>query len=221
MGGNGCADSAGITGPGSRRTCVGDTARVKLRPEIAVLVFVLGAAAGLIGDHSHVVTGTTEYLPASHAVPFLWSSPIWFPLMVGGATVALAELRLHLPAPRTTMTVRHGVAGAAAVLGTYVVTALMHTAPTVPVTTLICALAALTYCALGDRAALPGAVVVAVCGPAAEIAIAATGAFRYATDADSLFGVAIWLVPLYFAFGIVAALIAEIAAAAGGPRAAR
>jgi hypothetical protein len=44
-------------------------------PEL-VLLFTLGAAASLIGDHSHVATGTTEYL--TDAVPFVWSSPIWF-----------------------------------------------------------------------------------------------------------------------------------------------
>jgi hypothetical protein len=61
-------------------------------PELAFL-FTLGAAASLIGDHSHVATGTTEYL--TDAVPFVWSSPIWFPLLVAMATVSLAELRLR------------------------------------------------------------------------------------------------------------------------------
>lgn len=192
-----------------------DTAVVKLRPSIALLLFVVGAAAGLIGDHSHVITGTTEYLAASHALPFVWSSPISFPIMVGVATVILAELRLHLPSPRTAVTVRQGVAGLAAVLGSYVVTALLHTAPEVPVTTLICAFAAITFCALGDRPAIVCGVLAALVGPAVEIAIAAAGQFRYAADSDSLLGVAPWLVPLYFAFGVVAALIGEIAAAAG------
>jgi hypothetical protein len=104
-----------------------------------VFLFVLGAVASLIGDHSHVVTGTTEYLTARgarnqapDAVPFVWSSPIWFPVMVGAATVSLAELRLHLPDPRTSVTARQGLAGVAAVIGTYVTTALVHSAPTVP-----------------------------------------------------------------------------------------
>jgi len=47
-------------------------------PELAFL-FTLGAAASLIGDHSHVATGTTEYF--TDAVPFIWSSPICFPLL--------------------------------------------------------------------------------------------------------------------------------------------
>ena len=99
---------------------------MRLRPPGAVLLFVVGAAAGLVGDHSHVVTGTTEYLPPASAVPFLWSSPIWFPALVGIAAVSLAELRLHLPVPRTEVTARQAVAGVAAVIGMYVLTALLH-----------------------------------------------------------------------------------------------
>ncbi|MGH3678512.1 MAG: hypothetical protein ACRDU5_22785 [Mycobacterium sp.] len=48
---------------------------MKLRKPVAVFLLVLGAVAALVGDHSHIVTGTTEYL--SDAVPFVWSSPIW------------------------------------------------------------------------------------------------------------------------------------------------
>ena len=88
---------------------------------VAVFLFLLGAAASLVGDHSHIVTGTTEYL--SDAVPFAWSSPIWFPILVGLATVSIAELRLHLPAARPSVTARQGLAGVAAVLGIYVTTA--------------------------------------------------------------------------------------------------
>lgn len=191
-----------------------DTAVVKLRPSIASLLFVLGGAAGLIGDHSHVITGTTEYLPASQVVPFIWSSPLYFPILVGSATAFLAELRLHLPSPRTTITVRQTVAGLAAVLGSYVVTAMLHSSPVVPLTTLICAFAVITFCALGDRPAIVCGALVAVVGPAVEIGIAAAGHFRYAPGSDGLFGVAPWLVPLYFAFGVVAALIGEFAATA-------
>ncbi len=68
---------------------------MKLRWPDAAVLFVLGAAASLVGDHSHVATGTTEYL--SDAVPFVWSSPVWFPLLVALATVSIAEIRLHMP----------------------------------------------------------------------------------------------------------------------------
>ena len=176
-------------------------------PELAFL-FTLGAAASLIGDHSHVATGTTEYL--TDAVPFIWSSPIWFPLLVAVATVSLAETRLRLRAPRTTVTVRQGLAGVAAVIGIYVITALEHTAPAVPVTVLIYAVAVITWCVLGDG---PGAVcggLAAIGGPTVEAVLAGVGVFRYADDSDALSGVAPWLPALYFAFGVVVAVLAEI-----------
>ena len=88
---------------------------MRLRPSELLFFFVLGAAASLVGDHSHVVTGTTRYF--TEAVPFVWSSPLWFPVLVGAATAILAELRLHLGTPRASVTVRQGVAGVAAVLG--------------------------------------------------------------------------------------------------------
>jgi hypothetical protein len=181
---------------------------VKLRLPVSVFLFVLGAAASLVGDHSHIVTGTTEYL--SDAVPFVWSSPIWFPILVGLATVSIAELRLHLPAARLSVTVRQGLAGVAAVLGIYVTTALVHSGPAAPVNTLIYALAVITWCALGDRYGAVCGVIAAVVGPAVESVIAAAGLARYAADSDALFGVAPWLPALYFAFGVVVSLLAEI-----------
>lgn len=82
---------------------------MKLRWRDAVFLLVLGAVASLVGDHGHIVTGTTEYL--SDAVPFVWSSPIWFPILVALATVSVAELRLHLPGLRPSVTARQGIAG--------------------------------------------------------------------------------------------------------------
>ncbi|WP_101948438.1 DUF2878 family protein [Mycobacterium sp. 3519A] len=178
-------------------------------PEFALL-FTLGAAASLIGDHSHVATGTTEYL--TDAVPFIWSSPIWFPLLVAFATVSLAELRLRMRAPRTTVTVRQGLGGVAAVVGIYITTALEHTAPAVPVTVLIYTLAAIMWCVLGDGPGAVCGVVAAIVGPIIEAVLAAAGVFRYADDSDSLLGVAPWLPALYFAFGVVVGVLAEIAA---------
>ena len=189
---------------------------MKLRPPAVPLLFVLGAVAALIGDHGHVVTGTTEYF--THSVPFVWSSPVWFPVMVGIATVSLAELRLHLPSPRTDLTPRQALAGVAAVVGTYVVTALVHAAPPVPTTALVCAVAALTWCVLGDGPAVVCGVLAAAVGPVAEIVLVDVGVFRYAESCDQLFGVGPFLVPLYFAFGVVAALLGELAARAPAGR---
>jgi hypothetical protein len=181
---------------------------MKLRPIVALILFVLGGAVGLVGDHAHVVTGTTAYFTS--AVPFLWSSPLWFPALVGAATVSLAELRLHLPAPRTGVTARQGLGGVAAVMGSYMVTALVHSAPAVPATMLICALAVITWTVLGDGPAVVCGALAAVLGPAFEIVLVDVGVFAYADSCDQLWGVGPWLVPLYFAFGVVAALLGEL-----------
>ncbi|HKV20342.1 MAG TPA: hypothetical protein VJR50_15025 [Mycobacterium sp.] len=183
---------------------------MKLRWPDAVALLILGAVASLIGDHSHVATGTTEYL--SDAVPFVWSSPVWFPLLVALATVSVAELRLRMPGLRTAVTARQGLAGVAAVIGVYVTTALVHTAPPVPANVLIYALAVITWCALGDRWGALCGVIAAVVGPIVEAVVATAGLARYADDSDALFGVAPWLPALYFAFGVVVALLAEIGA---------
>jgi hypothetical protein len=183
---------------------------MKLRRPAVPLLFVLGAVAGLIGDHGHVVTGTTEYFTST--VPFIWSSPVWFPVMVGVATVSLAELRLHLSSPRTDVTPRQALAGVAAVIGTYVVTALVHAGPPVPTTALVCVLAVLAWCALGDGPAVVCGVLAAAVGPVVEIVLVEAGVFRYTDSCDQLFGVGPFLVPLYFAFGVVAALLGELSA---------
>ncbi|RAV17173.1 hypothetical protein DQP55_04075 [Mycolicibacterium sp. GF69] len=183
---------------------------MKLRFSQLLFFLALGAAASLVGDHSHVVTGTTEYF--TDAVPFVWSSPLWFPALVALATASLAELRLHLPAPRIDVTLRQGVAGIAAVLGIYVTTALIHTAPVVPATVLIVTMATIAWCALGDGPSVVCGLLAAIIGPIVEIVLAKAGVFAYHEACDELFGVAPWLVPLYFAFGVVVALLAEIAA---------
>ena len=183
---------------------------MKLSPSALIGLFVLGAAAALIGDHAHVVTGTTEYFTS--AVPFIWSSPLWFPALVGVATVSLAELRLHLPHPRTDVTARQALAGVVAVIGTYVVTALVHAAPAVPAVALICALAVITWCVLGDGPAVVCGALAAIIGPIVEVVLVEVEVFRYVESCDQLFGVGPWLVPLYFAFGVVAALLGELCA---------
>ena len=65
-------------------------------------------------------------------------------------------------------------------IGIYVVTALVHTAPAVPATVLIYALAAITWCVLGDRYAALCGVLAAIGGPVVEAVLAKAGLFRYA-----------------------------------------
>jgi hypothetical protein len=184
---------------------------LKLSPPSIIALFLVGAAGGLVGDHGHVVTETTRYEPTD--IPFIWDSALWFPLMVGAGTVALAEIRLHLtPPPRIGGGLGDAVAAIAAVLGIYAVTALIAGEPLGPGTTLVAALAAITWVAVGDGrpAAICGAAA-AVGGVATEAVMSAAGIFEYDSEIDHLLGVPFWLPALYFAFGVVAGRLGELA----------
>jgi hypothetical protein len=186
--------------------------RVRLRAPELLALFLIGAAGGLVGDAAHVQTGTTVYLDST--VPFIWESALWFPIAVGLATAVAGELRLRLAPPRPGFDARLGIAAIAAVLALYALTALVSDEPEGPATTLVLMLAVLVAAWLGGgTAALICALTAAVLGPAAEIAVVELEWARYAATANGLFGVAVWLPALYFAFGYVAARLAELAVA--------
>jgi len=173
-------------------------------------LFALGAAGGLLGDQGHVASGTTAYLPSSKGVPFVWESPLWFPVLVGLLTASLAEVRLRLAPTRRAGGAEDGVAAIAAVPGLYALTALIRHQPLGAATVLIYALAALTWRALGDGA--PAAACGALAAIAGVIALVAAGVFEYAPGIDPLGGVPPWLPALYFAFGVVVARLGELCA---------
>ena len=182
--------------------------------ELATL-FAIGAAGGLLGDAGHVQAGTTTYLDDS--LPFIWESQLWFPLLVGLATAATGELRLRLGPPRSGFDARIAVAAIAAVLAIYAVTALVYDEPATPATALIYLLAALVVAWLADGpAAIACGLAAAVLGPLVEIAVVELELARYAEGADELGGVPLWLPALYFAFGVVAARLAELLVARRG-----
>lgn len=178
----------------------------------AVLLFAIGFGGGLLGDSFHVETGTTEYFASAHAVPFLALSPIWFPIATGLATVAIGLVRVGARPARTGLDARRGLAGVAAVLGLYALTAIVHQQPVAVSVTLVSGAAVIIWCAVGDLVALPLAALAAVLGPIAEVVLSRAGIFRYAPGSDGLFGVAPWLPALYFAFGVVACLLGELLA---------
>jgi hypothetical protein len=164
----------------------------------------LGVAIGLIGDASHVASGTTRY--EWETVPAIWRSAIWFPLLLGGAVLLAAWLGEHWagrPARRRGRL--DGIAGAAAVLGLYALTAALSREPDVVSVTLSAAVAILIWWWWDPS---PGALALAgaaaVVGPLVEIGIVELGAASYGGAADSLAGVAPWLPCLYFAAGAVA-----------------
>lgn len=180
-------------------------------------LFVLGAVLGPVGDHIHVVTGTTRYFDTW--VPVIGDSPLWFPLLVGAATATLGELRVRLAPVRPGLDVRHGVGAVAAVLVLVAFTGILNGTSIFALTVLAVALAALTWAAFGDHPALVCGALAAVGGPAAEIIGTWTDLFDYTDSADGLLGVAPWLPALYFAFGVAAALLGELAARRSTPSA--
>lgn len=172
-------------------------------------LFAIGAGCGLIGDHAAVASGATVYLDTG-GVPSIWDSPIFFPPMVGLGTAALAELRVRLgpvqPGPGS-----EALAAIASVLSLYLLTAVLADETTSTATALVASLATLIYVRFGDgRRAIVCGTLAAVVGPLTEIVESQAGVFEYTANVDGLLGVAPWLVPLYFAFGVVSARLGEL-----------
>lgn len=175
----------------------------------ALLLFAIGAAGGLIGDACHVATGTTTYL--DETFPFIWKSQLWFPVAVGLATVTTGELRLRLGPARPGSSPVEAAAAIASVIGLYALTAVVTDEDPLTATVLIWSGAVLIAARFGGGIpALVCGALAAILGPLAEILIVEADLAMYAPSADGLFGVAEWLPALYFAFGIVAARLAEL-----------
>jgi hypothetical protein len=189
---------------------------MRLNGRELLILFCVGAAGGLIGDAGHVQAGTTTYL--DDTTPYIWESALWFPLLVGVATASLGELRLRLGPARPGFDPKVAIAAIAAVLALYAVTALVYDEPEGPATTLVVMLAVLIAAWLaGGRPAVICGLAAAVAGPLAEILIVELDLSEYSPAADGLFGVPLWLPALYFAFGFVAARLAELLVARRPP----
>jgi hypothetical protein len=168
-----------------------------------IVVFAIGFVVSLAGDACHVSSGTTEYLWP--AVPTLWRSGLWFPFLVGAAVLgaARAGIGANLPARRRTR--QDLVLAVAAVLALYALTATMRGVPSEVAIILLGSIAVVIWRWWDPSlAALAVGLGAAVLGPLFEIAIMASGAARYASDSNALFGVAPWLPCLYLAAGAVA-----------------
>ena len=170
----------------------------------AGVIAALGVAVGLAGDACHVASGTTHY--DWHALPTIWRSVLWFPLLLGGAVLLAAWFGRRAALPWVRGRDRADVAaGAGLVLALYALTAALRHQP-MTVSVVLTGSLAIAIWAWWDPS--PGTLAIAIgaaiAGPLAEIAIVAAGAASYAPDADGLAGVAPWLPCLYFAAGAVA-----------------
>jgi hypothetical protein len=188
------------------------------RAQTAATILLLGASLGLVGDACHVASETSSY--RWEEVPTIWRSAIWFPLLVGVAVLVAAWVGERWAGPPARRRGRiDALAGAAAVLGLYALTAAVSDQPDTVSVTLCGTLAVLIWLwwdpSPGALALAAGA---AVAGPLAEIGVVELGASAYAEPADSLAGVPPWLPCLYFAAGAVASRLWDAIERDGGPR---
>lgn len=173
--------------------------------QTAGAIFATGAFVALIGDATHVASGTTRY--EWDGFPEIWRSALWFPLLVGCGVLGAAWAGDRWAGAAVNRRGRVDVLIAAALIAAlYSLTSALRGEPETVTLALVGAIA-LAIAAWWDPS--PGAfavgAVAAVAGPIAEILIVELGAASYAEDSDQLMGVAPFLVPLYFAAGTVAA----------------
>ncbi|HCU23497.1 MAG TPA: hypothetical protein DF383_00655 [Deltaproteobacteria bacterium] len=174
----------------------------KLR-QILVL-FLVGAVFGPLGDAFHVISGTNDY-PQGVFGLYLWRQPWWVPLVFGSAALAIGlshpqlDHWLHAPAQRrgsgSILTVIYGVA---AFLVVYAMTAFVPL-PTGGWLDITIATAALFVWFDLDRTwqGLVLAAMTAGVGTAVEITMVHQGYFSYLPPKNNFYGVPSWLPWLY------------------------
>jgi hypothetical protein len=179
-----------------------------------LFLFAIGAAGGLIGDAGNVQSGVTHYFEDT---PF-WNSALWFPFLVGFGTMAVGFLRLELGPVRNEFDARIGIGAFASVIAIYAVGSSYFATEndSIAKVTLCASLAVLLACFLADRPGLLCGLGAALAGPAVEVFIVHQDWSSYGLNDDGLFGVALWLPPLYFAFGVAVARITELMVARRG-----
>lgn len=176
--------------------------RMNRTPATLAQLFLIGAGIALVGDAAHVQAGITEYL--WDGVPEIWKSAVWFPLLVGSAIAGTAWIGSLFSLPRSSRNRRDALIGAGLILALYCLTTVVADAAPIAANGLCWGLAVAIWLWWDDSpGALAFAVVATFVGPLAEIIMVLLGASQYTDGHDALFGVAPWLMPLYFATGAV------------------
>jgi hypothetical protein len=175
-----------------------------------LLVGLTGAILAPLGDHFHVATGVTEYL-VDFGPRWFGRSPLWFTLLVAPYMGALAVLQGRLTGPaaaasRTDAAPRPSAWAWSApvlVLGLYLMSSFYPSREGGALEVLMFAAAAALYLVFDrSRRGLALALAAAVVASATELILINLGVFRYLPDSDELFGVAPWLIALYFAAAV-------------------
>jgi hypothetical protein len=184
-----------------------------VRAREILFLFAIGAAGGLVGDAGNVQAGVTQYGPNDLGpATDIWNSRWWFPVLVGLGTVSVGVMRLRLGEVRAHRDPRIAIGAIAAVMAIYAVSSAAFDSPndSIAKVALCAAIAALLASMIADRPGVTCGLLAAAAGPLVEVAIVHCDLSSYDRFNDGYFGVALWLPPLYFAFGVTVARITEL-----------
>ncbi len=165
-------------------------------------VWLCGAIIAPSGDHHHVTRGVTEYLTTFGPV-WLGRSPLWFMLLVAGFMATLAVLQGRASTRPNRDRGDAAYLSPLFILGLYLTTSVYPLREGGSLEALITVAAVLLYLVFDrTKVGLLFGLAVAIGSTAAEWGLVQLGVFRYLPESDELFGVAPWLLPLYFAASV-------------------
>lgn len=176
-----------------------------------LLLFVLGAVMGPVGDFFHVISGTTGYTTRSLIWPIpVLGIPAWVSLEMGLAVLCVGVSHVTLDATLSQGKTRPGEKSAGRVgLGLLLVLVFWATSAFLPWRTgggkdIVLGLGVLATWWFLERtqAGIVLALMTAMAGTAVEILLVRLDIFYYSPQASNLFGVPTWLPFLYMAASI-------------------
>ncbi len=166
--------------------------------------FLSAATIAPIGDHYHVACGVTEYFTDFGPIWF-GNSPLWFVLLVATTMATMSSFQGLYNHARGRVGGTFVFATPLLVLFLYLLTSFYPWREGGSLEVLLTLVAVITYRRLdGTRFGWIVGVVLAVVATFTEWVLVEVGVFRYLPESDELFGVAPWLLPLYFTASVVA-----------------
>jgi hypothetical protein len=186
-----------------------------VRPSIRCFAFALfcGATIAPLGDHFHVARGVTEYLTDFGPI-WIGNSPLWFVALVSMSMAGLAVVAGHLGTRWDAADAPHRPPDARVFASPLFVAVLYLATSFYPwrdggsLELLITLGAAALYAGLDrTRTGLVLGVATALVATTTEWGLVQLGVFRYLPRSDELFGVAPWLLPLYFAAAVAVSAV--------------
>lgn len=172
-----------------------------------LFVWFCSATIAPIGDHYHVAQGVTEYFTDFGPI-WLGNSPLWFVLLVASSLALLTVFQGVLAVPRGRRRSDWTFASPLLILGLYLLTSFYPWREGGSLEALLTLVAIVSYLRLDrTRFGLVVGLVVAIGASFVEWTLVQFEVFRYLPESDEMFGVAPWLLPLYFTTSVVAGSI--------------